>query len=288
MTASSADLRDYQDYALGGDEHARLGDKLALAQRYLQRHPTGAWAEDVRAEYDQGEAKYFARAQDDRQIAMEYLTVLPNGPHAPQLVFVVNAFDTKQEDSDERSARLTEQDLAGAARDRQEAIDWITSAIAAEITDTGAEFASTLPLVKLVIGEVPPTWGERSSRDREFAYVIPAKRGRDPHAVATRLALHSNGGVIVAADFRGADLFVRWTELDALKAKDETRESDRQEARAHVADVLSGMLERRFPAATCVVEDDKAVIARRCGGLDFRATMGEHAGQDDVISVSTK
>ena len=78
LTAADADMRDYEDYALGGDWHAHLAKKLALGQRYLDKHPDGAWAADVRAQFEVGEAKLFARSKEDREVAMTYLTDLPN------------------------------------------------------------------------------------------------------------------------------------------------------------------------------------------------------------------
>lgn len=289
LTAANADMRDYQDYALGGDEHAHLARKLALAQRYLDRHPDGAWAADVREAYDRGEAVLFERAKQSREGAIGYLTDLPNGPHAQQAVFLVNAFDTKEESVDERSARLTERELAEAARERDEAVAWITSAIAAVITDVGSSYDLGLPIVKLVIGEAAPTWGERTKRDLELPYLIPGKGTRDPRALASRLSIKVEDGIIVAATFRGADLFVRWTELDTLRALDESKDADRKLARDHVREVLAGMIEARLPVQRCSAPDDAteaALVARKCDGLAFSARSGASGGEDDVVSVS--
>lgn len=283
LTAADADMRDYEDYALGGDWHAHLAEKLALAQKYLDRHPDGAWADDVRAQFELGEAKLNERAKEDREVAMTYLTYLPNGPHSKQLVFVVNAFDDKRESTDERSARLTEKDLAEAANERDAAKDWITSAIAAAINDVGSGYDLGVSVVKLVIGDAAPTWGERWVRARDLDYVIPGKRTRDPRSLATKLSLRVVDGIIVGVTLKGPDLFVRWAELDAMRAMDEASGKDRDAARTHVHEVLTGMLEARLPPTP--EDPTTSMISRNNGAESFVATMGSHAGEDDTIAV---
>ncbi len=290
LTAADADMRDYEDYALGGDWHAHLAEKLALGQRYLDKHPNGAWADDVRAQFELGEATLLARAKEDREVAMTYLSYLPNGPHAKQLVFVVTAFDEKRESVDERQARLTEKDLSEAAKDRDAAKDWITSAIAAAINDVGSPYDLGVPVVKLVIGDAAPTWGERWDRSRELDYVVPGKGTRDPRALSSVLALRVVDGVIVGVTFKGPDLFVRWAELDAMRAMDETNSKDRDAAASHVREVLTGMLEARRRLSSWELPQtpqDKitSLIARLGATESFVATMGSRAGEDDTIAV---
>ena len=52
VAASPGDLADYRSFTMA----AREGPRLARAQRYLQRHPDGHWAEEVRRTFDREES----------------------------------------------------------------------------------------------------------------------------------------------------------------------------------------------------------------------------------------
>src|SRR5512142_2747760 len=101
MVASNADLADYRAVALARTE----GDRLARASRYLERHPDGAWAKDVRAAFDAEEPSYYRASTKSRSAAVDYLACLPRGPHANAALSLVRSFD-EHEPEDEQSRML--------------------------------------------------------------------------------------------------------------------------------------------------------------------------------------
>ena len=78
VVAPPADLEDYRAYRVAAAE----GTRLARAQRYLERHPNGTWAPEVRAAFADEEPRWFEEAQTSRELARRYIADLPNGPHA--------------------------------------------------------------------------------------------------------------------------------------------------------------------------------------------------------------
>jgi len=285
LTAAPSDFRDYEELALV--PHKDTGRRLSVSLSYLARHPDGAYAKDVRDRFDTEEASYFERAKDDRRIAIDYLAWLPEGPHAQQLVAVVTAFDAKVEEREERAARLTEQELSQASAEREEAKDWITGAIAAEVSDVGRALDSKLPIVRL-LGSADRTWGElRTRRERDLPYSIPVQLGRQPRAVQSRLEVRLSDRVVVEARLSGPSLLVRWAELDGLKGLDETSPAAREIARTHAIEALSGMFEARFPSSTCSVEGEGDLLIRRCNGVLARVKMAESAQGDDEVVIQT-
>src|SRR5260370_10324735 len=82
MLADSGDLADYRTFRVAEHE----GVRLARATRYLEAHPRGVWADEVRATLDREEPLYFEAATASRAKTSEYLTDLPHGPHAPAAI----------------------------------------------------------------------------------------------------------------------------------------------------------------------------------------------------------
>src|SRR5688500_9404005 len=62
VLAPPNDLEDYRAYRVA----AYRGTRLARAQKYLERHPAGTFADEVRAAFEEEEPRYFAEAQESR------------------------------------------------------------------------------------------------------------------------------------------------------------------------------------------------------------------------------
>src|SRR5665811_1665999 len=92
--AIPGDLRDYREFRTAAHE----GRRLAKAQRYLARHPEGAWAAEVRALFDAEEEAWFEAAKASRTRAREYVIDLPDGPHADGARALLVLFDEHQGD----------------------------------------------------------------------------------------------------------------------------------------------------------------------------------------------
>ena len=87
-TAPSDDLEDYRSYLRRGGVE---GTRLKRAQRYLEKHPNGAWSTEVRAAFDEEEPRFYEKAQSSHEGIRRYLADLPQGVHTPtpRSIFIV-------------------------------------------------------------------------------------------------------------------------------------------------------------------------------------------------------
>src|SRR5579862_9704831 len=77
MFAAADDYADYRQFRVA----AEPGKRLARAQAYLERHPRGHWADEVRVAFDSEEEAWFEAAKESRARARDYVVDLPHGPH---------------------------------------------------------------------------------------------------------------------------------------------------------------------------------------------------------------
>jgi hypothetical protein len=291
MTAAPDDLRDYRAFRTAAHE----GRRLAAAQRYLARHPHGAWADEVRAAFDAEEAAWFERAATSRSRAREYVVDLPNGPHADAARAVLLLFDEHQGDIEtlvlladaRRTAAML--DLESARRRR------VSEGLLAEVSALlqPATWGARLddlpgPLAAALRGEVPATWGAapRASHTDRLYFVLPTPDGAQARALESTLALVTTQGRVVQGTIQGEDLFVSWSEAVLTRVLDPNRAADRAIARATIADLLEGALEATLPAARCAGHAGPGeIVTRTCDGWAVSARMGAEAGELDVIDV---
>ncbi len=290
MLASPDDLRDYRAFRLA----AREGPRLASAQRYLRRHPEGAWAAEVRDAFDAEEAAWFEAAQSSRAKARQYLIDLPEGPHSDAARALLVLFDTQGDDMDTlillAHARRTAALLDYETERRRRLSEVILGEVAALLDRAtwGASLDEPPPLLAAALcAGSTQTWGgePRPQRlDRVF-FVIPTPAGSEAREVDVAFTLVIAGGRIVEGRVSGTDLFVRWAEALLVRVLDPTAPGDRTAAAAAVADVLGGALEASLPASRCAPRAvaPSGTVARACDGWSVKATMG--AGGDDVIDV---
>ena len=96
MLASPGDLADYRVVRTAANE----GRRLYEMQRYLARHPDGAFAAEVRGAFDAEEAAFFERAKTSRAGALDYVVDLPEGPHVEAARALLVLFDAHSDDVD--------------------------------------------------------------------------------------------------------------------------------------------------------------------------------------------
>jgi hypothetical protein len=291
MLATPDDLRDYREFRRAAHE----GRRLAMAQRYLARHPQGAWAAEVRPLFETEEEAWFEAAKSSRTRAREYVIDLPDGPHADGARALLVLFDEHQGDVETLTlladARRTAATLDYESARRKHVTDEMLAALAALLDPAtwGARLDSPPPsLASALRGEVPVTWGAatRARHDDRLFYVLPTPQGSQARAVDVSLQLVLDRGRVVQGLVEGEDLFVSWSEALLVRVLDPNRPADRELAAATVVDVLSGALEATLPAARCArpaVGADRLV--RACGGWAVSVRMGAEAGEVDVIDV---
>jgi len=203
LTASSSDLADHRAIVLERDEGARLAREL----QYLERHPKGAWADDVRAAFDTEEARYYQACQKSRAAAVDYLAWLPRGPHARAATELVLSFDEHESDDEQsrmlRAARENEARLERASEERTDAENVALEALR----------VARYLLGGLSLGATP------SDRTRTRHFTLPAQP--EPLGRVLEVTLHVSrgaGDVVDSAEVTGPSLFARMAEASMLRA----------------------------------------------------------------------
>ena len=294
LLAESGDLEDYRAFRVANDE----GTRLRRAQDYLERHPKGAWADEVHHVFDEEEPVFFEQASGTRLHTSQYLQYLPRGPHAFAAISLLTAFDTKIEDEETAhmlaAAHRTEATLSLAAAQRRQVGEVILAAVAALLDPAvyGARVEDVPPALRRVLGgEAAPTWGPpRRARTRDLFFSIPTHLERESRAVTLRVALVTDADDrVVAGEISGADLFLFWAEADEMRALDPTSPADRADAARHAVDVLSGAFEAVLPSQRCRVPGTgEELFLRRCDGWEATARMGFSSGAPDLVRVSRR
>ena len=291
VLASSDDLADYRAFRLA--EHP--GRRLFEAQRYLERHPRGAWADEVRAAFDAEEAAWFEAAKVSRARAREYLVDLPTGPHVEAARNLMLLFDEHQDDADTlillADARRTWATLDHEAERRRKVTETVLQEVAAllEPSTWGARLEGAPPALAGVLrGEVPHTWGgaTHAQRSDDLFFVVPTPEGAHASVVELDFQLWMENGGVAEGVVHGKDLFVRWGEALLTQILDAARPGDRARAAAAVTEVLAGALEAALPAARCQVAlQPGELLARACPGWTVSIRMGPGPGTEDSIAV---
>jgi len=288
LAAQSADQEDYQTIRLVSGE----GERLVAAQRYLERHPDGAWAADVRAELERAENAYFERAKESRTGAIDYLVFLPSGPHADAAMAAVRAFDGHIADDETAllvvAARRSTAALDAASRDRREAAEFVLQSSVVLLTggSIGRSIADNDALRQLLEGSRNGTWGGTPHRRTvDWSYLVPTRSGPEPREISVTVEVEEDDGRVVRAFLRGPALFSRWLEADTARAVDDTRPEDRQAAAEHARDVVSGVVEAQMPAATCGAPAEGDSFRRACKGVSIRVHQGAAAGDTDTVTI---
>jgi hypothetical protein len=291
VVAENSDLADYRSFKVA----AREGVRLARAQAYLEAHPHGTWAGDVRAAFDAEEPPYFEACQRSRAGVSDYLVDLPRGPHVPAAFALLVAYDAKVEDVETarlmRDARRTEAQLEAAAAGRRAVGEAILGAVGALCEDNvyGGSIDEAPPSLRRTLGgEAAPTWGPipaRRQRDRFF--VLPTQGGRESRVASMTVSVERDErGAITAGRIEGQDLFVRWDEADLVRSLDASSPNHRSEAAFHARERLEGAFEARMPAVRCAAKPGPDELVRRtCDGWTAVVRWGQREGQPDVVDV---
>jgi hypothetical protein len=290
MTASPGDLDDYRAFRVA----AARGTRLARAKKYLDRHPTGAFSEEVRAAFDDEEPRYFEAAQSSREGVRRYLADLPDGPHASAALALLTALDANMQDAElrdiARRVRYGDAKLEAAAVQRRAVGEAILGAVGVFL-DEGTygvpRGEAPIALRSMMIGSTATTWGAvPARREQDLYFLLPTRPERESRLLTLEIALAERDGVVEGGSIEGADMFVYWAEADQITKLDPAAPEDRTEAQVHAMDRLGGALERRFPAATCPdARQGRELYRRACNGWEVRVASGSAAGEKDTIVI---
>jgi len=291
MLAAPDDLRDYREFRLASHE----GRRLALAQRYLARHPHGAWTDEVRGVFEIEEQAWFEAAKTSRSRAREYVVDLPDGPHAEGARALLVLFDEHQGDvetltllADSRRTAAT-LDIETARRKHVSEVLLASVGALLDAATWSARLDSPPPALAAALrGEVPVTWGAatQARRDDKLFFVLPTPAGAEARELDVSLRLVLDKGRVVQGLVQGEDLFVLWSEAILVRVLDPNVASDRELAASTVVDVLAGALEATLPASRCARSTSALErLVRACDGWAVSVRTGGEAGEVDVIDV---
>jgi hypothetical protein len=291
MLATPGDLEDYRTFRTAAHE----GRRLAAAQRYLARHPDGAWAGEVRSVFETEEAAWFEAAKSSRARAREYVVDLPDGPHADAARALLVLFDEHQGDVETLTlladARRTAATLDYETARRRHVSEVLLQKVAGLLDPAtwGARLESPPPALAAALrGEASSTWGLATGprRDDQLYFVLPTPAGSQARALGVSLQLVLEQGRVVQGQLLGENLFVLWSEALLVRALDATRASDRALAASTVTDLLSGAFEATLPASRCAgPANGGELLVRACDGWAVSVRMGAEEGEVDVIDV---
>ena len=290
MISGSADVEDYRAFRVAGAE----GTRLSRALKYLARHPKGAFAEEVRAAFEDEEPRFFEAAQATQEGARRYLADLPDGPHAAAALALLTALGSNMQDAElrdiARRVRYEDAKLESAAVQRRAVGEAIVGAIGVLLQDGvyGVARADGPPSLRtLMTGRIGSTWGTVPARREEDLYfLLPTRPERESRLLSLEITLVEQEGVVTSARIEGTDMLVLWAEADQITKLDPSASEDRTEAQVHAMDRLGGALEGRFPEATCPDKRiERELFHRACNGWEVVVLPGTQAGAKDAIVV---
>jgi hypothetical protein len=290
MVARPGDLEDYRAFRVAGAE----GTRLARAQTYLARHPKGAFADEVRAAFDEEEPRFFEASQATHEGARRYLADLPDGPHASAALALLTALGSNMQDAElrdiARRVRYEDAKLESAAVQRRAVGEAILGAIGVLLDEDVYGVRPTegpAALRALMTGRTGSTWGTVPLRREEDLYfLLPTRPDRESRLLTIEVTLTEENGVVTGGRIEGGEMLVLWAEADQIVKLDPSAPEDRTEAQVHAMERLGGAFERRFPGASCPDRRGASELYHRaCNGWEVVVLPGAQAGAKDAIVI---
>lgn len=226
MLASKGDYADYREIRLARDPDARL---YAL-QRYAERHPDGAWANDVRIERTSRETDTFESGKSTREGLERYLKAYPDGTFAAQARSRLAAVELIERRKQAEQAEALQRREARKQREQELTRTWVTrfagywATTLARLNAWGspvAEVARQNPQFSRAFGALPRP---RCTADECIKYYtspygIPVPGGtRVERVLSLVLRLRMQEGKLERAELlMPAHGFSRWYELEQRK-----------------------------------------------------------------------
>ncbi len=299
--ATAADYHDYRATRVSPTFEGRVG----AAARYLERHPGGAYAEEVHAYFARAEMLYFERSEKTIEGLEGYLDLLPKGPHAGEARDGLAYLRERSNRPDDLLAaaastrRRLEANARSRAHARSELSSWLERAMAKGVFDTPfsaapkellVPFTLSLPAPRCEILE-PPAAGvaRRCTKLLSLPYVIPFERSYEERELTFEVRIDMDAREVPrVVVLSGPDLFARLEETYAKDSVAKTDLASRIDAVERAVDVVSGAFEAEVSADPKCSQDVAApdVVHLRCHGIDVVATLGGGAEGDDVVTIT--
>jgi hypothetical protein len=290
MLSDPDDFGDYRAYR----QARHPGTRLARAQAYLEHHPGGEWATEVRTDFEAEEGAWIEAARASRERALDYIVDLPTGPNIDTARKLLLQFDENRDDKATlellAAARRTEAMLDIESERRRRIGELVLAEIGALLDPAtwGASVEDPPPaLAQVLRGAAQRTWGAATDdREDDVYFVVPTREGAQSRVMRIRFQLTISKGRVTEGRIHGEDLFVRWAEAMSIRAFDPAARAEREAAAAAVSDVVAGALEAQMPASSCAAPPQgREILVRGCNGWGASAIMGAREGDDDVLAV---
>lgn len=297
--AGAGDFGAYRATRVADTEEARL----AASGRYLRDHPTGAYVDEVKGDFAEREAAYYAACGANIDKLERYLELLPEGPHAADARSAVGAIRAKQSAPDalDVAAAATRERLdamaRGRARARDALVEWIERTIDPEVLATPiadgplvVPFTLSLPAPRCETSD-PDGSGivRRCVKLLQEDFSFPREGTFVEHALLFDVSMDMDGaGKPLAIRIAGPELFTRLEEtfIDGRGGGDEM--DRRINAIERVIEVVSNVFGANVstePTCTSRQLAPSEVLVLSCLGVDVRAIAGRDAGDDDAIHI---
>jgi hypothetical protein len=292
LDALVAPTSDYADYRLTRVAPT-VPERLQAAERYLKRHPDGAFREAVARWYGRIEPLFFEASSDSLAGAEKYLSVLPHGPHANSAEQLRDAFRAAARvNAGERIAEqgaAFERRLAAAAKARDEVLVTYTAWIGRVLDFDGwgrplAEASE--PFASVWLAEPRPKCApDRCSKLITLPYELEIAGKPESFVCLLEIAVRLTKGRVEAVTITGPALFARLAEAH-LARPTSADEQGRARARSWAIELTEGAAERRLPRSRCAREGTpRAALVRECDGrrLELYAAAGPDESEDRVV-----
>jgi hypothetical protein len=289
VTASTGDYADYRAVHVANSVPSRL----KAAALYLERHPEGAFHDEIADWFAKVELLFYEASADSPRGMQSYLDALPKGPHAPSAQQRLDAFrDTAKAAAGERLAAIAavfEKRLAAAAQSREDVLtayaSWVRRLV--DFDGWGRPLAEAGDELTRAWSQGPPVRCEpdRCTKLLEIPYELEIAGKPEPFECIIEISLKMSQGKLVGAVVSGPDLFARL--IEANLAEPSVRDDEaRKHAIVFAANLTAGAVERRLPRARCERDPTApAVMLRECEGISLEIFPKRTQDDDDRVVI---
>ncbi len=293
FTAEPADYALYRKTRIAKTSEARL----VASHRYLKEKPDGRWHEEVGGWFSHAEPVYFARAKSSEAGLREYLSTLPDGPHASAAAELIEDMTRRARYERARSeetiadAKAVTERLEDADLLRREVVTTLArwtgllsgiSTWARPTSALGSEFIYRFRL------ERPSAHCDDSHCKKSMAllYAVPDGKKLAARKAVFDVDLELYRAGVVRARLMGPELFSRAGEASEVRAVRPADAQARAEAIARAVQIVENALDARYLEPECKKEPvSPVVLLRECGGVRVRMTAAPSVEEDDELVV---
>jgi hypothetical protein len=292
VTAHPDDYQHYRELRL---EHTFLG-RLALAWRYLESEPKGAFRPEVERWFRRADERFLARYWDDASNLGRYVDALGTAPRvgmARARLAYLEALRQQKVDEDrafmrEEAERQRAFDAAKKAREAFVHLVMQLVQVAAASSDYGKPPSDWATLDAPFFEQEPRAscTAELCSKGILSSFEIPRQAGLETRAVVVNLRAHLSEGRLHALEIGAPGLFDRLAEAATARPSDPGDLQARAEAIGVAAQLLEMSFSSGFSDPSCQREAiSPVVIERECKGRGAYAIAAENEGDEDRVLI---